>query len=137
MTRGQEQTVSGKVFLRDRSSGMPGTRYQYDFVANGGYTPTPVTGTPCNVPAKGKLTFSMYDKQPGSGQPVMISLLGQPKLAQDIPLNIYVTADGLEPYFFHNGPMPNVPGTKFRCRNTFTFANGADEIIDEWEEEWN
>jgi hypothetical protein len=131
MTRGQEWPVSRVVMLRDRLQGMPGTLYQYNFITNGGYAPTPVTGTPCNVASQGSLLFDMFGED---GQPTLIYVLGALATAKDVPLRIYVTEDGLEPYFFHNGPKN---AGKYKCRTTFQFANGASKIISEWEEQWN
>ena len=134
MKRGQERVVSGRVFLYDRSAGMPGTRHQYNFVSMGGYSPTAITGTPCDDTTKGTLKLYVLDKLPGSGQPVMIMQGTTMVLASGLPLRIFVTQDGLEPYIVHNGTKD--AGT-YLFRRVFTFANAGDEIVDEWEETWN
>ena len=132
MIRGQEVIVSGQVMLPVLTSGVAAlTEAAYNFITTGGYTATS-GGTPVSDDSKGSLLFTMTDPGP-NGNPVQIIVNDVPVDATNVPLNLYVTADAIEPYLRHNGPVN--PGT-FLAQLVFRKTGSPDVFIDEWEESW-
>lgn len=136
MTVEEAQLIFATVEYYDLSTGpLNPPLTTYNFITDGGYSPSGDVGVPCNIDANGSLLLS-FSVQGPYGNPPILNVLDGPNTgltpATNVPLNVYA-ADGFRPWLQYTMEKA---GT-YTGKTLFRRTGWPDTIIDTWEETWN